>query len=40
MGIIMQYFPNASMKSVEHAGHWLHAENPEGFTKVLHGFLG
>lgn len=39
MEIIKQYFPNASTESVEHAGHWLHAENPEGFTKVLHDFL-
>lgn len=37
--IIKQYFPNASMASVAQAGHWIHAENPEGFTKVIHDFL-
>lgn len=37
---IQLYFPNAALSWVENAGHWLHAENPRGFTQALHSFLG
>jgi len=37
---IQAYFPNAALSWVENAGHWLHAENPKGFTEALHTFLG
>ncbi len=36
---IKLFFPKAKLRWVEHAGHWLHAENPEGFTAALHEFL-
>lgn len=32
-------FPNISFASIPRAGHWLHAENPEGFLAALKGFL-
>lgn len=37
---ILNSFPNAEFKSVENAGHWVHAENPAGFMAALEGFLG
>ena len=37
---IQSYFPNALLSWVANAGHWLHAENPKGFTEALHDFLG
>jgi pimeloyl-ACP methyl ester carboxylesterase len=32
-------FPLISFVSIPRAGHWLHAENPEGFLAELQGFL-
>jgi len=32
-------FPRISFVSIPRAGHWLHAENPEGFLAELRGFL-
>jgi esterase len=32
-------FPQISFVSIRRAGHWLHAENPEGFLATLRGFL-
>jgi len=32
-------FPLISFASIPRAGHWLHAENPEGFLAVLRDFL-
>jgi pimeloyl-ACP methyl ester carboxylesterase len=32
-------FPHISFASIPRAGHWLHAENPEGFLAELQGFL-
>lgn len=32
-------FPCISFVSIPRAGHWLHAENPEGFLAELRGFL-
>jgi pimeloyl-ACP methyl ester carboxylesterase len=32
-------FPLISLVSIPRAGHWLHAENPEGFLAELRGFL-
>ncbi len=29
----------AEFVSLRHAGHWLHADNPEGFIAVVEGFL-
>ena len=36
---IQTYFPNAVLKWIADAGHWLHAENPKAFTAALHNFL-
>jgi len=32
-------FPAARFVTLKHAGHWLHADNPEGFISVLAAFL-
>lgn len=39
MATIHTLFPNASLYWVADAGHWLHAENPKGFTDALQDFL-
>ena len=33
--IIRRHFPNAVIESIDHAGHWLHAENPTQFFNKL-----
>lgn len=33
-------FPRARFATVAGAGHWVHAENPQGFLAALEGFLG
>lgn len=38
--LIQKHFPTATLVSIPKAGHWLHAENPKGFTAALHSFLG
>ena len=37
---VTQLFPDASLKVIDNAGHWLHSEKPRAFLKVLNGFLG
>jgi len=37
---IRTLFPEARFVTLKNAGHWLHAENPEGFVGVLEAFLG
>lgn len=37
--IIQSLFPNARFETIEGAGHWLYAEQPERFAQVLIGFL-
>ncbi len=37
---IRALFPRARMATLRDAGHWLHADNPEGFIAVLEAFLG
>lgn len=32
-------FPAARFASVKNAGHWVHADNPEGFISVMEAFL-
>jgi len=32
-------FPAARFVSLKHAGHWLHADNPDGFISVVDAFL-
>lgn len=36
--LIKAHFPNAIIKTIANAGHWLHAENPNDFYKELIGF--
>jgi len=36
---IRMYFPEAQIETIPNAGHWLHAENPQGFMNVLESFL-
>jgi esterase len=37
---IRALFPAARFATVKGAGHWVHADNPEGFTAVVEGFAG
>ncbi|MDY0780868.1 alpha/beta fold hydrolase [Tenacibaculum sp. IB213877] len=37
--LISAHFPNAQIKTIANAGHWLHAENPKDFYKDVIGFL-
>jgi len=32
-------FPKANIKTIEEAGHWLHAEKPEEFYEIISAFL-
>tara|TARA_R110002049_G_scaffold25788_2_gene90127 strand:- start:1255 stop:2022 length:768 start_codon:yes stop_codon:yes gene_type:complete len=36
---IFKFFPNAAIKSIAHAGHWIHAEAPEDFLTFVKGFI-
>lgn len=36
---LLRFFPNAHFKTIENAGHWLHADNPESFFKAVKVFL-
>ncbi|KKO46737.1 acyl-CoA esterase [Arsukibacterium ikkense] len=36
---IMRYFPAAQAKIINGAGHWLHAEKPAAFVKLVRDFL-
>jgi len=36
---IKKHFPNAQVKTIENAGHWLHAENPNQFFTTSLEFL-
>ena len=33
--VVLQYFPIAQLLHVNPSGHWVHADNPEGFMHVL-----
>jgi pimeloyl-ACP methyl ester carboxylesterase len=37
--LIRQSFPKAELKTIEDAGHWVHAEAPEKFNELLLDFL-
>lgn len=39
MEFILQVFPNAKLKTIPGAGHWLHAEEPEMFIELVSDFL-
>lgn len=36
---ILRYFPNSKAHIVNDAGHWLHAEKPEAFNRIVQRFL-
>lgn len=36
---IEEIFPNADLNTIEFAGHWLHAENPDKFFELVNDFL-
>lgn len=37
--ILKHHFPNSSLTTIDGAGHWLHAEKPKEFTKVILDFI-
>jgi pimeloyl-ACP methyl ester carboxylesterase len=37
--VIRSLFPRARFVTLKNAGHWLHADNPEGFIAVVDAFL-
>lgn len=37
--LIKKLFPNYFFKEIENAGHWIHAEKPEEFLKVVDDFI-
>jgi len=37
--VIREAFPSARFVTVKGAGHWVHAEQPEGFAAVMEGFF-
>lgn len=36
---VMRLFPNAQLKIIANAGHWLHAEKPDTFNRIVRQFL-
>jgi pimeloyl-ACP methyl ester carboxylesterase len=36
---IQNHFKNVELKTIENAGHWLHAEKPEAFLTFVNQFL-
>jgi esterase len=37
--VIKKYFPNAELATVEGAGHWVHAQAPDIFERMIRDFL-
>lgn len=37
--LIKKHFPNAEFKTIEGAGHWVHAQNPKAFSETIAAFL-
>ena len=37
--LIRQYFPHSTLKTIENAGHWVHAEQPAEFLKLVKDFI-
>lgn len=38
--LILEYFPNSFIETIEGAGHWVHADAPGTLCKLLSSFLG
>jgi len=36
---VLRLFPSAQLKVIANTGHWLHAEKPEAFNKIVSNFL-
>ena len=36
---IFHHFPNASIKSIQNSGHWVHAEQPVAFFNIVNDYL-
>jgi len=36
---VLRLFPKAQLKMIANTGHWLHAEKPDTFNKIVHSFL-
>jgi pimeloyl-ACP methyl ester carboxylesterase len=36
----LEAFPRATFTTIPHAGHWVHAEDPDGFVQAALAFLG
>lgn len=36
---IIKYFPKSTIKTIENAGHWLHAEAPKEFISLVQDFI-
>ena len=37
--LLEEHFPNSELETIESAGHWVHAEQPEEFLKILMTFV-
>lgn len=37
--LIKKHFPNSSLATIDNAGHWLHAENPQLFFEISFDFM-
>lgn len=37
--LIFRHFPNATLQTIENAGHWVHAEQPAEFLKIVQEFI-
>jgi len=37
--LILQHFPSAELKTIDYAGHWVHAEQPEEFLSIVKKFI-
>ena len=37
--LIKRHFPNCQIKTIQKAGHWLHAENPKAFYNEVINFI-
>ena len=36
---IQAHFPNATLKTIPGAGHWLHAEQPDAYFEICRDFM-